>query len=35
LFVFILLGLAIPEQAVILPQHQLFADLRSTIAIRG
>ena len=28
LFVFILLGLAIPEQAVILPQHQLFADLR-------
>jgi multiple sugar transport system permease protein len=28
LFVFILLGLAVPEQAVILPQHQLFADLR-------
>lgn len=28
LFVFVLLGLAIPEQAVILPQHQLFADLR-------
>jgi len=28
LFVFILLGLAIPEQAVILPQHQLFAHLR-------
>ncbi len=28
LFVFILLGLAIPEQAVILPQHRLFADLR-------
>jgi multiple sugar transport system permease protein len=28
LFIFILLGLAIPEQAVILPQHQLFADLR-------
>jgi multiple sugar transport system permease protein len=28
LFVFILLGLAIPEQAVILPQHQLLADLR-------
>ena len=27
LFVFVLLGLAIPEQAVILPQHQLFADL--------
>jgi multiple sugar transport system permease protein len=25
LFVFVLLGLAIPEQAVILPQHQLFA----------
>ncbi len=28
LFVFVLLGLAVPEQAVILPQHQLFADLR-------
>ena len=28
LFVFVLLGLAIPEQAVILSQHQLFADLR-------
>ena len=28
LFVFVLLGLAIPEQAVILPQHQLFAELR-------
>ncbi|MGV3455830.1 carbohydrate ABC transporter permease [Sphingomonas sp.] len=27
LFVFVLLGLAIPEQAVILPQHQLFAAL--------
>ncbi len=27
LFIFVLLGLAIPEQAVILPQHQLFADL--------
>jgi multiple sugar transport system permease protein len=27
LFVFILLGLAIPEQAVILPQHRLFAEL--------
>ena len=27
LFVFVLLGLAIPEQAVILPQHQLFARL--------
>jgi multiple sugar transport system permease protein len=27
LFVFVLLGLAIPEQAVILPQHQLFASL--------
>lgn len=27
LFVFVLLGLAIPEQAVILPQHQLFATL--------
>ena len=27
LFVFVLLGLAIPEQAVILPQHQLFAEL--------
>ncbi len=27
LFVFVLLGLAIPQQAVILPQHQLFADL--------
>jgi multiple sugar transport system permease protein len=25
LFIFVLLGLAIPEQAVILPQHQLFA----------
>jgi len=25
LFVFVLLGLAIPEQAVILPQHQMFA----------
>ena len=27
LFVFVLLGLAIPEQAVILPRHQFFADL--------
>jgi multiple sugar transport system permease protein len=27
LFVFVLLGLAIPEQAVILPRHQLFASL--------
>jgi multiple sugar transport system permease protein len=27
LFVFVLVGLAIPEQAVILPQHQLFASL--------
>lgn len=27
LFVFVLLGLAIPQQAVILPQHQLFAEL--------
>lgn len=27
LFVFVLMGLAIPEQAVILPQHRLFADL--------
>lgn len=27
LFVLVLLGLAIPSQAVILPQHQLFADL--------
>ena len=27
LFVFVLLGLAIPQQAVILPQHQLFATL--------
>jgi len=27
LFVFVLLGLAIPEQAVILPRHQIFADL--------
>jgi multiple sugar transport system permease protein len=27
LFLFVLLGLAIPEQAVILPRHQLFADL--------
>ena len=27
-FVFVLLGLAIPEQAVILPQHELFAWLR-------
>ncbi|HEX8644537.1 MAG TPA: carbohydrate ABC transporter permease [Allosphingosinicella sp.] len=27
LFVFVLLGLAIPEQAVVLPQHRLFADL--------
>jgi multiple sugar transport system permease protein len=27
LFVFVLLGLAIPEQAVILPQHRLFASL--------
>lgn len=26
LFLFVLLGLAIPEQAVILPRHQLFAD---------
>jgi multiple sugar transport system permease protein len=26
LFIFVLLGLAIPEQAVILPQHRLFAD---------
>jgi multiple sugar transport system permease protein len=27
LFIFVLLGLAIPEQAVILPQHRLFAQL--------
>src|SRR5918997_4561631 len=27
LFILVLLGLAIPEQAVILPQHQLFAEL--------
>ena len=27
LFVLVLLGLAVPEQAVILPRHQLFADL--------
>ncbi len=27
LFAFVLLGLAIPEQAVILPRHQLFAEL--------
>jgi multiple sugar transport system permease protein len=27
LFIFVLLGLAIPEQAVILPRHQLFAQL--------
>jgi multiple sugar transport system permease protein len=27
LFLFVLVGLAIPEQAVILPRHQLFADL--------
>lgn len=27
LFVFVLLGLAIPEQAVILPRHRLFAEL--------
>ncbi len=27
LFLFVLLGLAIPEQAVILPRHQLFAEL--------
>lgn len=27
LFVFVLLGLAIPQQAVILPQHRLFAEL--------
>ena len=27
LFVFVILGLAIPQQAVILPQHQLFAQL--------
>ena len=27
LFVFVLLGLAIPEQAVVLPQHRLFAEL--------
>ena len=27
LFIFVLLGLAIPEQAVILPQHRLFAEL--------
>ena len=27
LFIFVLLGLAIPQQAVILPQHQLFARL--------
>ena len=27
LFIFVLLGLAIPEQAVILPRHQLFASL--------
>jgi multiple sugar transport system permease protein len=28
LFLIVLLGLAIPEQAVILPRHQFFADLR-------
>lgn len=27
LFVFVLIGLAIPEQAVILPRHQIFAEL--------
>ena len=27
LFIFVILGLAIPEQAVILPQHRLFAEL--------
>ena len=27
LFVFVLVGLAIPEQAVVLPQHRLFAEL--------
>ena len=27
LFIIVLLGLAVPEQAVILPRHQLFADL--------
>lgn len=27
LFIFVLFGLAIPEQAVILPRHQIFADL--------
>ena len=27
LFIFVLLGLAIPQQAVILPQHRLFAEL--------
>jgi multiple sugar transport system permease protein len=27
LFIFVLLGLAIPEQAVVLPQHRLFAEL--------
>jgi multiple sugar transport system permease protein len=31
----VLLGLAMPSQAVILPQHQLFAWLTCTTAIRG
>ena len=35
LFVFVLLGLAIPEQAVILPQHQLFAELRPAQQLSG
>src|SRR4028119_1230740 len=35
LFIFVLLGLAIPEQAVILPQHRLFAELGLHISYPG
>src|SRR5690348_14405522 len=35
LFVFVLLGLAIPEQAVILPRHQLFAALHLHNSYQG
>lgn len=35
LFVFVLVGLAIPEQAVILPRHQIFADLGLHNSYRG
>jgi multiple sugar transport system permease protein len=35
LFIFVLLGLAIPEQAVILPRHQFFAEPRPAQQLSG